>query len=174
MKSRRKSILHCTLLLAVFSVAFSGCSDEAQTPSESTAKEQPTKSQLHRAKWLWVTDANPPEQWLASREAKRDLALDEPAVLDMARVLHVAATRFRDHPRMIANRAVQLEEMLGEKGITESAPKLIVTISQVPGATRSVESFASLTQQYYNLRKGGLAQAPAIDALKQQIERAPP
>ncbi|MEI9901032.1 MAG: hypothetical protein WDN31_13845 [Hyphomicrobium sp.] len=88
---------------------------------------------------------------------------------DMRKVLDVAAVRFRDQPRMIANRAVQLEEMLSEKRISERAPRLIVTLSQVPGSQRSVESFAALTQQYYNLRLEGLGKAAAIEALKQRL-----
>ena len=76
--------------------------------------------------------------------------------------------RFRDHPRMIANRAVQLEGMLREKDIPERAPELIAVLSEVPGEARYVESFASLTQQYYNLRMEGLGRAQAVDVLRQQ------
>jgi hypothetical protein len=174
MQSRRNFIVHCTRLVLLGALTLTGCSDEAPTEREPAAAADSQPLKLYQAKWLKVTDANPPEQWLASREAKRDLPLDEPAVLDMARVLSVATMRFRDHPRMIANRAVQLEEMLGEKNIRESAPKLIVTISQVPGPSRSVESFAALTQQYFNLRAEGLGQGPAIDTLKQRIGRVAP
>jgi len=70
---------------------------------------------------------------------------------------------------MIANRAVQLEEMLKEKDIDESAPAIIVTLSEVPGNKRYLESFASLTQQYYNLRMDGIDREQAIEALKKQI-----
>jgi hypothetical protein len=149
------------------------CGDEA--PTESPQAEAPaSKPEVHKAAWLKITDGVAPEQWLASREAHRDLGLYDPAVADMAKVLEVAGRRFRDQPRMIANRAVQLEAMLREKSIPERAPRLIVTLSQVPGSQRSVESFASLTQQYYNLRVEGLNQGQAIEALKTHFGPKPP
>jgi hypothetical protein len=154
-------------------LAMSACSDE---PTPGAATPQPveeTKPAWHRLGWLRLTDGIAPEQWLASREADSDLALDDPAVADMRRVLDVASSRFRDLPRMIANRAVQLETMLKEKSIDERAPRIIVTLSDVPGRTRYVESFAGLTQQYYNLRVDGLTRAQAIDVLKQQFDRRP-
>ena len=101
-------------------------------------------------------------------------AADQAAIAMFAFAVVRAAQRFRDQPRMIANRAVQLEGMLSEMRISERAPRLIVTLSQVPGAHRSVESFASLTQQYYNLRVEGLGQGQAIDALKHQNRPNPP
>ena len=58
--------------------------------------------------------------------------------------------------------------MLGEKRIVERAPRIIVSLSQVPGETRYVESFAALTQQYYNLRMEGLSRGEALEALKRQ------
>lgn len=153
--------------------AMAACSDEAPPAPPAPATEQATKPAIHQMTWLRVTDSVPPEQWLASREAGRDLELHEGAVLDMARILDVAGRRFRDQTRMIANRAVQLEAMLSEKSISERAPRLIVTLSQVPGAQRSIESFAALTQQYYNLRMEGLGQGQAIEALKLRFDRTP-
>ena len=59
----------------------------------------------------------------------------------MRRVLDTAGKRFRDFPRMVANRAVQLEDMLREKDISERAPQLIALFSDVAGEARNVESF---------------------------------
>ncbi|KWT65217.1 hypothetical protein APY04_2966 [Hyphomicrobium sulfonivorans] len=86
----------------------------------------------------------------------------------MREKLDTASKRFRDHPRMIANRAVQLEGMLQEKKIAERAPEIIDTLCEVQLSGRSVESFSSLTQQYYNLRMEGLDRDKAIVALRQQ------
>jgi hypothetical protein len=162
------------LVIVAIALALVACSDDPPTESQAPARAETPKPAAHRQPWLKVTDGMPPEQWLASREAGRDLDQYEPAVADMRRVLEVAAARFRDQPRMIANRAVQLEGMLGEKDIAERAPRLIVTLSQVPGPHRSIESFSALTQQYYNLRVEGLGQGPAIDTLKQRFERTLP
>ena len=148
---------------------------QASAPSEETQQSSPeTQHAAHRLEWLRLTDGVAPEQWLASREARRDLDLYDSAVVDMRRILDVAGQRFRDQPRMIANRAVQLETMLKEKHIAERAPLLIVTLSQVPGQQRYVDSFAALTQQYYNLRMEGLAQGQAIDELKRQFDQRSP
>ena len=147
------------------------CSDdappevEARAPAETSAEPNST----YKIEWLRATDAIGPDEWLASRDAKRNVKASDPAVGNMRKVLDVAAMRFRDHPRMIANRAVQLQTMLHEKGIEETAPRLIVMLSQVPGSARHVESFGSISQQYYNLRMEGLPRARAMDSLKQQF-----
>ena len=151
-------------------LALSACSDEGSTEVQAPAPVTETKHAAYQLDWLRLTDGVAPEQWLASREAGRDLDLYDPAVTDMRRVLDVATARFRDQARMIANRAVQLEGMLKEESIEERAPRVIVTLSQVPGQVRSVESFAALTQQYFNLRTEGLGRGQAIDALKQQAQ----
>ncbi len=166
------------LVALMIAIGVAGCSDdpapERESQAQTLSETQPDKPATHELKWLRLTDGIAPEQWLASREAGRDLGLYEGPVLDMGQVLHVATERFRDQPRMIANRAVQLEEMLREKGIAERAPRLIVTLSQVPGVQRSVESFAALTQQYYNLRLEGLGQGAAVEALKKQLGPSAP
>lgn len=159
----------CTFLIAL-GVVLSGCGEdpvqEMATPPTPVTVAPPASHQLD---WLKQTDPITPEQWLASRQVGRDLDLYDPDVGTMRQTLEVAALRFRDHPRMIANRAVQLEEMLKEKDIDESAPAIIVTLSEVPGNKRYLESFASLTQQYYNLRMDGIDREQAIEALKKQI-----
>jgi hypothetical protein len=77
----------------------------------------------------------------------------------------VAAHRFGDPPRMIANRAVQLEAMLASAGISESAPELIVSLSEI-SEERPREGFGSLCQHYFNLRKQGLDREAALAQLK--------
>lgn len=163
---------HARLMLLVgIAIALGACSDE----SEPASPPQPLPASVaeaatHKIEWLKQTDGISPEQWLASREAGEALDRFDARVSEMDSVLAEAGRRFRDHTRMIANRAVQLEGMLREKSIEERAPRLIVTLSQVPGSQRYVESFASLTQQYYNLRTGGLSRADAIQALRQQVD----
>jgi len=161
---RRSLLLACLLGSGLIVTA---CSDEpvieASTPAQPASAPAP---RLHALAWLKRTDPIDADVWLASRDAGHDLEPLDPAVTQMRRRLEVAAHRFRDHPRMIANRAVQLETMLKEKGIDELAPGLIDTLCEVPGDRRYVESFSSLTQQYYNLRLEGLDKAQAVEALR--------
>lgn len=165
----------CTSTFAVATAVLllvAACSDESSNEAPPAAATQsPVK--IHALEWLKRTDAVAPEQWLASREAGRDLDAYDPAVASMHTALEVAATRFRDYPRMIANRAVQLQTMLMKKGIDEHAPSIIATLSEVPGNARYMESFSSLTQQYYNLRLKGLDKAQAIAELKTQTDPTP-
>jgi len=130
------------------------------------APQVAAKPAAYQLDWLRVTDGVSPDQWLASRRLQRNIDFYDPEVREMRALLNTAASRYRDHPRMIANRAVQLEGMLAEKNITERAPELIATLSEVPGESRHVESFAAMTQQYYNLRMEGLDRAQALQALK--------
>ena len=166
------TIVHATRLLLLTSVvaAFAACSDDGEPAAPAQSPPTPVAQQANpKLEWLKQTDGISPEQWLASREAGQPLDPYDDRVGEMQRILNGAAMRFRDHMRMIANRAVQLEGMLREKGIDERAPRLIVTLSQVSGGQRYVESFASLTQQYYNLRVGGLSRGEATDALRRQV-----
>jgi hypothetical protein len=156
-------------LIAALALTLGACGDEAAHDTESAPAPVAAQGEsLNALAWLKQTHAIAPEHWLASREAGRSLDMYDPSVGDMRRVLETAAMRFRDHPRMIANRAVQLEGMLQEKGIEESAPRIITNLSQIPGRTRYVESFAALTQQYFNLRMEGRSRGQAIDLLKAQ------
>jgi hypothetical protein len=156
-------------LIAALALTIAACSDEVarETPSAPAPVAAQDES-LNALEWLKQTHPIAPEHWLASREAGHDLDMYDSSVGDMRRVLETAAMRFRDHPRMIANRAVQLEGMLKEKGIEERAPRIITNLSQVPGRTRYVESFSALTQQYFNLRMEGRSRSQAIDLLKAQ------
>lgn len=153
------------LAAAMMVLAFAACSDEPQKPASrhEVANEPPAIYQLPR---LDRGAHVKPERWLASRAVGHDLAEDAPEVEALKRKLEVAGKRFRDYPRMIANRAVQLEDMLHSKGLGEPATQLISDLSEVPGDMRYVESFGSLSQQYYNLRLQGLDRREALNLLK--------
>lgn len=162
MRNERRFV-RVVLALAVALAA--GCSDEAQEPQAARTVPQPPPA-LHQLKRLEVTDGPSPAQWLASRQARRDLDAQDSLVVAYAAMLDAAGRRFRDYPRMIANRAVQLEGMLAEKGIPETAPQIIEGLSSVPGDKRYVESFGALCQQYFNLRMQGLQRHEALKLLK--------
>lgn len=157
---------HLACVLAALGIALlAACSEEAQeTDAVRTVPKEPQA--IHRVERLVATEGPSPARWLASRQAGRDLPEEDPLVAEYARLLETAGRRFREYPRMIANRAVQLEEMLAEKSMSESAPQIIEELSAIPGDTRYVESFGALCQQYYNLRLQGLARTEALKLLK--------
>lgn len=86
-------------------------------------------------------------------------------------MLEEAARQFRESPRMIANRAVQLEEMLSETGVTEPlelATELIEKLSFLTTNEPQAESFGALCQHYFNLRLAGLGRDEALADLKRR------
>ena len=158
---RRLARLGATLCLALMLAA---CGEEASEPSAPAPV--PAPKAVYQLELLGVTDRIPPEQWLASRQAGRDLPEGDPSVAALRHTLEVAGRRFREFPRMIANRAVQLEEMLQQQKMPEPAPELIARLSDVAGEERHVESFGAICQHYYNLRMQGLGQQEALEVLR--------
>lgn len=115
--------------------------------------------------WIQPTDATPPDQWLASRDAGSDVAATDPGAKEWRGVLDAADERFGETDRMIANRAVQLETMLSEIGIRESAREIIADFSTL-AAKGSRAGFSDLCQHYYNLRVQGMDRTAALAALR--------
>ena len=166
--ARRRMHIGLAMMLGL-SAVLAACGEE---PGENATMHPAANSAdapdpVYQIKRIEMTDHTPPELWLASREAGRDLAMDDAAVKHMAQTLAVASRRFREFPRMIANRAVQLEVMLTKQNIGEPASKLIERLSNVPGEERYVESFGALCQQFYNLRMQGRAPEAAVAKLKE-------
>lgn len=156
------------ILGAIAAFALVGCSDEAQQGAREDARERvaaPASDEVSRKTWLQPTDGTPPDLWLASREAGRDLPPDAPAVGDWRRRLADADGRFGETDRMIANRAVQLQAMLGEIGIAESPQEIIAGFSGLTGEGARA-GFSDLCQHYYNLRAQGLSREASFAALK--------
>ncbi len=85
----------------------------------------PAGNSSARKTWLEPTDALGPDVWMASREAGSDLAPSSPAVAAWRGLLSDADSRFDETDRMIANRTVQLEGMLREIGVRESAQDIL-------------------------------------------------
>jgi hypothetical protein len=155
------------LALAIAASSGFGCDDTVDTAAvRDPSVEAPKTPSLPRVKWLDPRDSTAPEQWLASREAKVDLEDHDPKVLALRDELTLAAKRFHDKPRMIANRAVQLEQMLAAAGIVEHAPELIAILSSVAADGHPREGFGAICQHYYNLRQQGLDRETALAQLK--------
>jgi hypothetical protein len=155
------------ILLAALPLALIGCDEAAEIEISTAGTEQaPKKPELPRIKWLDAKAASSPERWLASREAHADLDDSNPSVAAIRSDLAAAQAHFGESQRMIANRAVQLEEMLAAEGISEHAPELITLLSRAAKEPRSREGFGSLCQHYFNLRKQGLNREAALEQLK--------
>jgi hypothetical protein len=155
-------------MFALLPVLALGC-EEAPEP-EVTAIPTPQAAAspaLPRIKWLDAHGDVTPERWLASRAAHADLAENDAKVSSLRNELGQAAKRFGDPPRMIANRAVQLEEMLAGQGIDESAPELIKLLSAAASQTGPKEGFGSVCQHYFNLRQQGVGREAALEQLKE-------
>jgi len=153
----------CALTMAVAAIGAS-CGDERQETAKKDEAPIADKA-AGEAAWLGLADDDLPEEWLVRRKANTGAAVDPRAVEAARTLLERASTRFSDQPRMIANRAAQLEEMLAEKGHSEDATTLIEGLLRAAGGSKPTGGFASLCQYYFNLRAQGLDRDQAIDAL---------
>ena len=81
-----------------------------------------------------------------------------------AELLITAADRFDESHRMIANRAAQLEDMLFEHNIKETAVNRLEWFTKLP-TLQTPHSFSALCQYYYNLRTKGKTEDEIIQNL---------
>lgn len=165
MSSSPFSLLRLSLSV-VLALGLAGCPGESE-PETRERVAAPEASAIARKTWLQPTDDTDPEVWLASRDAGADVAANAPAAKAWHDVLDAADDRFGETGRMIANRAVQLETMLSEIGIRETAREIIADFSTLAGKG-SRAGFSDLCQHYYNLRKQGLDRTAALAALAEQ------
>ncbi len=114
-----------------------------------------------------MQDETAPGDWLIAREMKSGAKLAPGDADQLRRSLVEASARFKDTPRMIANRAVQLEQMLKDQGSNETASVLIGGLTRAIAPGR-IESFGAAGQQYYNMRKAGLSSERAFDELSKR------
>ncbi|MBS0235320.1 MAG: hypothetical protein JSR99_17770 [Proteobacteria bacterium] len=149
-------------LFILIAAGLTACSDEQ--PPRRSAEQRSGLAKVAEKSWLTLQDDVRPEVWLIEHEENGGVKSSNASESAVRRALAEASAKFRDSPRMIANRAVQLEGMLKEEGGDESA---IVLISRLNGAIapNRIESFGAAGQQYYNMRKAGLSEQQAIDAL---------
>ncbi|WP_428030209.1 hypothetical protein [Ancylobacter sp.] len=152
------------LLGAVLAFALAGCPGERE-PERRERVATPAGDSVAGKTWLQPTDDTAPELWLASREAGGDVTVTDPATKNWRGILDEVDGRFGESDRMIANRAVQLETMLSEIGIRESAREIIADFSGL-AAKGSRAGFSDLCQHYYNLRVQGRDRAAALAALR--------
>lgn len=143
----------------------SGCGDEQ--PRQQSSEKQSGLTKVEQTDWLSMQDETAPGDWLIAREMKSGAKLAPDDADKLRQSLAEASARFKDSPRMIANRAVQLERMLKDEGGDESASVLIAGLTRVVAPGR-IESFGAAGQQYVNMRKAGLSRERAFDELSRR------
>ncbi|MFA5956361.1 hypothetical protein [Hyphomicrobium sp.] len=160
-----QKLLFVFALSILLGAALNGCGD-AQ-PQQKHAEQRSGLTKVGAISWLTPQDDVRPEVWLIEHETTAGSKPSTGDAGEVHRSLVAASEKFHDTPRMIANRAVQLERMLKEEGGDETA---IVLISRLNGAVAPgrIESFGAAGQQYYNMRKAGFTGEQAIDALSKR------
>jgi hypothetical protein len=150
----------CALLSA-------GCSDNSAPAQHAEQRSGLTQAQP-QPRWLDAMSDVEPAAWLISRETSsgRDLKAEDAA--KVRKSLATASKVFKEDPRMIANRAVQLETMLDPADGRESAIWLLTELTDVINEPGRIEGFGALGQQYYNLRKTGLSEQEALQDLSRR------
>lgn len=155
---------HASLALAaLLLLPLTSCTDD---PVAQSGQPVDTVHRWSETKWLEVTDEVEPEVWLVSREVNADVEPNHPRLTIVRANLKIATHRFGESPRMIANRAVQLERMLSDTDASEAAVGLIVRLTSVVGEKGQTEGFGAISQHYYNMRSSGLDNHAALEKLK--------
>jgi hypothetical protein len=156
------------LLMPLLALGACDSGEPAQEPAVVA-----TKSDLDVPTWLSPTDAMEPALWLAKREP------GQPASGITARGDHLrhslarAKQTFIEDPRMVANRTVQLGQMLAEAGHPETYTDLVDGLEAVAAPTRRKQLYGELCQHYYNSRQQGLNRADTLARLTERYAAQP-
>jgi hypothetical protein len=153
------------LLAAFAALTLSACDrgTEVET-TDQTVVARTSESELPA--WLSPTDGAEPARWLAGREAGRPLPADAPPVRAMRAALDAASVGFIEDPRMIANRTLQLGQMLTEVGKAESYRSLLDGLGKIAALHgRHKSLYGEMCQHYFNTRNRGLDHRAALDDL---------
>ncbi|KKN39657.1 hypothetical protein LCGC14_0741330 [marine sediment metagenome] len=151
-----------TLLIMCFTSFFvlSGCDQSTELPLMEAA---PVIDETKTPIWLDGRVDMSPQQWLIKRST--ETITDEKAQAEQAeKLLIIASNKFDENPRMVANRVAQLEDMLLEHNINETAVHLLEWFTQLPN-TKTPHNFSALCQYYYNLRIQGKSKDEIIHSI---------
>lgn len=152
------------LAAATLSLLLSACED-AKSPQQREARAVEVKKSDALPKWLSPIDRLDPAVWLAAHESGRPPSASDAAVERLRRALDEAGAHFLESPRMLANRAAQLGDMLAAAGMSEDYAELIESLSRVAAAAPTKQTFGELCQHYVNLRRQGEEKSGALAAL---------
>jgi hypothetical protein len=137
-------------LLAVCPLV-AGCEKDGSAPEEvQPGRDLPEPR--NKKVWLGKLDTASPQEWLAQHVAVRKREGVERDTAEIPALLAGASRLFGETPRMIVNRAVQLETMLAAHGIDENALDLIAGLSSTVEKRGEAEGFGARCQHYYILR----------------------
>jgi hypothetical protein len=165
-RSISQGLRRCALILGcVAGLTIAGCGDEAPQSGERKAVRGDSAG-THRAEWLEVSSPISPAQWLASRGQATVLPVSDPEVQRVATLLVEAHRRYRESERMIANRSVQVSEMLSRIGLDEGAIRILDDLTGIGGEVGQIEGFGAISQYYFNLRAASVPRDEAISTLK--------
>ena len=143
---------HLAWLLAVAVLAV-GCRDDEPPVESAYVSPAATEAAQATGDWLAVSDKTPPARWLMEHRLDGHHANNNQETL-IAQLLTDASRRFQEHPRMIANRALQLQSMLADADMAEDAIGFIrgfLDLSDRPG----LRGFSANCQHCFNLRQQG-------------------
>lgn len=158
----RLRFLGFILLMPLLAVSVTACSEDDFDLSSDTSINNPIiKDEIPQ--WLEAHHDIAPEDWLIIR-SQAALGGNVTSQDHRQTVLQHASQHFRESPRMIANRAVQLEDMLMEIGIEESAVSLIDNFTHLP-TEGTPHNFSAYCQYYFNLRAKGYPQGYSLTEL---------
>jgi hypothetical protein len=143
----------------------SGCGDETAEIGDGSQSSAP-EAAAYNKDWLELSSAITPAQWLVSRGKKMPAPLGEPEVQRVSQQLAAAHKRYRESERMIANRSVQLSDMLRQIGIAETASQVLDDLVSIGGEVGQTEGFGAISQYYFNLRAASTPRADALSTLK--------
>jgi hypothetical protein len=172
-RSRQASFSKYSFIKRASALAFcflfvTACDDPA--PPERSGTSAPARPEVFTVagrSWLDVKDNVSPAVWLASREAGRDVDPNDPAAASLRALLDEADARFTESPRMIANRAVQVQSMLAERGVMESAREVIAGLVSI-GQVGERAGFGETCQHYVNARAASGSRMAALETLRRQ------
>lgn len=157
--------LSFTLLLAL-----TAC--DGGEPVQETAVVA-TKSDAEVPIWLSPTDGMEPALWLARREPGQPTTHPAARSDQLRHSLARAKETFIEDPRMIANRTVQLGQMLAEAGEPESYNDLLDGLAAAAATTRRKQLYGELCQHYYNTRRQGLGRTQTLARLTERYAAQP-
>ena len=157
-------------LLLVLALGVAAC-DGGEPAQEATVVA--TKSDAEVPAWLSPTDGMEPALWLARREPGQPAADVHVRSDHLRHSLARTAEIFIEDPRMIANRTVQLGQMLAEAGAPETYADLLDGLEEAAAPTHRKQLYGELCQHYYNLRQQGLDRAQTLARLAERYAAQP-